>query len=104
MISHRKKAEKALTNDLTADQWESCKKYFDYSCAYCGAKPKVLCRDHFVPLNLGGNLTVSNVIPCCQDCNFSKSNRRFDLWYRNTGFYSAKREAKISAYLKLFEE
>lgn len=102
--THRKNFEQNSENTLTASEWENCKKYFDYSCAYCGLKSEVLSKDHFIPLNLGGGLTVTNVVPCCQNCNSSKSNRKFSLWYKNTSFYSYKRELKILDYLRSVKE
>ena len=102
--SHRKELEHNSENTLTPSQWENCKKYFDYSCAYCGLKPEVLSKDHFVPLNLGGGLTVTNIVPCCQNCNSSKSNRKFSLWYKNTPFYTYNKELKILVYLKSVKE
>lgn len=104
LLSHRKASEKTSITNLTNEQWENCKKHFDYTCAYCGKKPNVLCKDHFIPLTLGGGLTVNNVVPCCQNCNSSKSNRKFNLWYRSTSFYSLKRETKILNYLNSFKE
>lgn len=101
---HRQRCENSSVNELTPEQWENCKKYFDYACAYCGDKSHGLSKDHFISLNLGGGLTVDNVVPCCPRCNSSKSNRKFHLWFKNTPFYSHQRELKIYEYLKTHQD
>lgn len=102
--NHRKEAEEKSISTLTDEQWEYCKKFFDYSCAYCGKKVSVLCRDHFAPLSLGGTLSVGNIVPCCSSCNSSKSNRKFSQWYKGTPFYSYKRQKIILDYLNSMKD
>src|SRR5215204_844175 len=51
---------------------------FGYKCAYCGGKYEEV--DHFHPFNprdgvVGGDDTLSNLVPSCKKCNTSKSNR-----------------------------
>ncbi len=64
----------AAINDFTPVQWERVKKHFHYLCAYCGAKPKRLTKDHVVPLIKGGNHTISNIVPACHSCNSKKKD------------------------------
>ena len=99
---HRKLVDLNIKNEFPSDAWELCKKHFAYCCAYCGRKPKVLSRDHLIPLSQGGSSNLENIIPCCQNCNNSKSNREFHLWYKNAPFYSHEREQKILNYIKSF--
>lgn len=44
-------------------------------CHYCGRKvpPEQLTMDHVVPVARGGRSTKGNIVPCCQECNKSKS-------------------------------
>lgn len=102
--SHRKTIEDITLKNFTPEQWEYCKTFFNYSCAYCGSKTKSLTKDHFVPLSKGGVFTASNILPACNCCNIAKSNKKFDSWYRTTAFYSHERVVKIHLYLKSFNK
>lgn len=45
-------------------------------CAYCG-RPITLeemTADHVVPKAAGGSNKISNLLPCCRECNSSKAN------------------------------
>lgn len=54
-------------------------------CFYCGTiisffklinDPQTATIDHFIPLDLGGEDDISNVVLACGPCNGKKSNRR----------------------------
>lgn len=94
----RRSREAAVVSEFTIDEWRSCKKAFDNTCAYCGEK-KPLAQDHFIPVSKGGNYTADNIIPACQSCNSSKHDNDFEWWYRRHHAYSPEREAKIIEYL-----
>lgn len=99
-ISQRYKArKKMLSNTFTFAQWNTCKKYFNHSCAYCGKPSKQLHQEHFVPITNGGGYTVNNIIPACKRCNTSKFNHDFFVWYPAQPFYSKFREKRILKYL-----
>jgi len=91
--------KKQLQNDLTAEQWNDCLKYFNNTCAYCGEWHEVLEQEHFVPVSKDGAFTKSNIIPSCRSCNASKLNRDFFEWYPKQNYYSIERENKILSYL-----
>ena len=57
--------------------WEALKAAFQGRCAYCGAKTKVGI-DHVVPLSRHGEHNISNIVPCCVDCN-TKKNAKLPL-------------------------
>lgn len=81
-------------NDFTGDDWLSCLKAFDNSCAYCGAVGD-LERDHVIPMSNGGSHTKSNVVPCCVTCNRRKWANALEDWYPVQDFHSKYREEKI---------
>lgn len=58
----------------TQKEWEKCVKYFNNSCAYCGATEK-LSKDHVIPISKGGHNCISNIVPACRTCNSSKQDR-----------------------------
>ena len=88
-----------LEYNLTGNDWENIKKYFDNSCAYCGSK-KILTQDHVVPVTKGGGYTKSNIIPACKFCNCSKHNLDMEEWYRRQPFYSKEREKRIKKHIE----
>lgn len=57
---------------VKARDWEKIRNRFSGCCAYCGAKPDVICMDHVVPLSRGGRHSPSNILPACSSCNSSK--------------------------------
>jgi 5-methylcytosine-specific restriction endonuclease McrA len=63
---------------------------FNQSCAYCGCTGD-LHQDHFLPISKGGTHVLSNIIPACQTCNFSKRDHDPETWYRPKSFFSEKR-------------
>lgn len=52
--------------------WETKKEQYGHRCFYCGAKTK-LTKDHVIPVVLGGNNTIDNIVPACMKCNRRKS-------------------------------
>lgn len=98
--SHNYRAKKReLPSTLTIEQWKNVKQHFDNKCAYCGEQTS-LAQDHFYPLHLGGEYSVSNIICACIKCNGSKGARIFTDWYPRQPYYSESREKKILSYLK----
>lgn len=69
----RRRARKAgVISDLTQKEWEIIKAVYGYRCAYCGKKPKLLTKDHIIPLLKGGGHTANNIVPACKSCNSRK--------------------------------
>jgi len=96
--NRRAKARK-VPHTLTVEQWETIKKHFNNSCAYCG-EVKPLAQDHLYPLNLGGEYSASNIICSCLSCNSSKGKKLFSNWYPKQSYYSKAREKEVLSYLK----
>lgn len=95
----RRSRESELESKLTAEQWRKCLIAFDHKCAYCGISGVVICRDHFIPVNKGGEFSKDNVVPSCTACNSSKRDFDFFEWYPTKEFYSKQREKDILDYL-----
>lgn len=85
--ANKRNAHKA---PYTVEQFKAQWDLFSNCCAYCGSteKPNV---DHFIPLYKGGSETLSNLIPACQRCNFSKNSSDPLEWYKKQPFFSQKR-------------
>jgi 5-methylcytosine-specific restriction endonuclease McrA len=68
---------------VTAEEWQAIRESYGGKCVYCGSPGTQ--QDHVVPLSRGGAHAPDNVVPCCQSCNRSKSdkeimiNRQFSL-------------------------
>ena len=83
---------------LTAQQWEMCKAFFEDRCCYCGVGGN-LTKDHLQPLSAGGLMSVSNIVPACQSCNSSKKDHQWRSWYERQKFYMANRANRITEYI-----
>ena len=90
--------KRLLESSLTIKQWDSMKEDFNHKCAYCGKKSN-LTYEHFIPLNLGGEYSINNIIPVCSTCNCSKGAKDFFIWYKDYKYYNKGRETKILKYL-----
>jgi 5-methylcytosine-specific restriction endonuclease McrA len=47
----------------------------NYSCQYCGEKPRDMTIDHVQPRCNGGEYTWTNVVSACKACNHKKAGR-----------------------------
>jgi len=97
------------THNINKVEWESCLKYFDYSCAYCGLKLKdhynmfkgelrweMLHKEHVIH---NGSNRLDNCAPACKSCNSQKWEFEFDKWYKNNINYTQERYDKINQWL-----
>lgn len=94
------------SHDITDNEWDSCKEYFNNSCAYCGmteevAKEKyghVLHKEH---VDHEGANDLSNCVPACKMCNSSKYTFPLNEWYNEENpDYSKERLNKIYRWLE----
>ena len=53
----------------------------DYMCLYCGEvlPPRLLSRDHVVPVSAGGRDEWENVVSACRPCNHRKDNYSLEI-------------------------
>ena len=98
MHQRRRSIKRQLPSTLNDIQWKVIKIQFDNCCAYCG-KELPIQQEHFVPLSKGGEYTHNNIIPACQNCNYSKHDSTFFEWYPTHKSYNKSREIKILKYL-----
>lgn len=97
------------THDINENEWENCKNYFNYRCAYCDLpiedhyinfKGKIQLGDfHKEHVDHAGNNDLSNCIPSCKSCNCMKHEFSLEGWYREDNelcdSYSFERLQKI---------
>lgn len=106
-------------HNITKQEWDACKKYFNYQCAYCGLpienhyriyageSQKIdLHKEH---VNHEGGDGLNNCIPSCGSCNNQKWKFTLDEWYNeNNSNFTQERLEKIFEWLtedyKQFEE
>jgi len=102
--SKRRKAQiKALSvSKVSAKDLRHRYAQFGDCCAYCGDKQKIdeLHMDHFLPLSKGGTHVLSNLVPACKRCNFSKRNHHPEDWFTRQNFFSLKRWRMILQILE----
>lgn len=87
---------------MSYDEIEYMYGYFDKKCIYCGEEYREITFDHFVPMSKGGRLTKDNTIICCLDCNSSKQDRDFKIWYLNKDFKCVKNNDKYLQIDKIY--
>jgi hypothetical protein len=92
-------------HDITKNEWEECKKYFNNSCAYCEMTEKEHREHHNQQLHKehvdhNGDNNLSNCVPACRSCNSEKNDKEFEEWYNKTNpKFTVKRFYKIMEWL-----
>ena len=96
--SKRRKAQmrNSTAYQLTGRQVRQRFAEFDHCCAYCGAKGD-LHIEHLHPISKGGAHTLSNIVPACQTCNYSKHAHEVESWYRAQPFFTEQRWQAVCA-------
>lgn len=56
--------------NLELVEWLMLLVKYKFRCAYCGRIFETM--DHILPISSGGGTTLTNVVPCCKDCNTAK--------------------------------
>ncbi len=79
--THNKKHE------ISNEEWQECKEYFNNSCAYCGidedkAKHEMGHYLHKEHVDTLGSNKIDNCVPACRSCNSSKGSYEFKSWYK----------------------
>lgn len=93
-------------HNISKEEWELCKAYFNYSCAYCGMTEKdhkeifktQLHKEH---VDHEGSNDLDNCIPSCKSCNSQKWKFSLEEWYTIQDFFSFDRFNKIKEWLKI---
>lgn len=96
-------------HEIPDEQWENCKNYFNYRCAYCGLpieehyityRGKVILGDfHKDHVDDEGANDLSNCIPACKSCNSSKGIQSMEEWFRSKDFFKEEYLIKIYKWL-----
>jgi hypothetical protein len=98
---HNKKKHK-----ISKVEWDNCKKYFDYSCAYCGMTEEEhrkiykqdLHKEHVID---DGRNDLKNCVPSCKMCNSEKHEDSLNNWYnKNNLRYDYSRYSKIYNWIR----
>jgi hypothetical protein len=56
--------------------------FFDGACAFCGGP--IERWDHLVPVSVGGDTVLGNMVPACAKCDDSKQGLEFESWTRGS--------------------
>jgi len=83
---------------LTTEDWIYSKMYFNNRCAYCNSDDNITI-DHIIPFSKKGRNIRGNIVPSCMNCNVSKSNKDYSLWYKEQKFYSEDNYNRIIKYI-----
>jgi hypothetical protein len=83
-------------HNITEHEWEICKEYFNWSCAYCGLteiehkiiEGQQLHKEHVFH---NGSDEIDNCAPSCKSCNSTKHDRDFEKWYNESNPNFTKR-------------
>lgn len=99
--NHRRRIkEEQQGAGITKDQWLEMMNFFNWRCAYSGEALTKDNRsvDHVASLNSGGDNMIWNCVPMTRSLNSSKCDKDMLEWYKQQGFYSEERLAKIRAW------
>jgi hypothetical protein len=95
---------------ISNNEWEACKNYFNYRCAYCG----LAIEDNYIKykgvVKLGdfskehviddGANDLSNCVPACKSCNSAKREYTIEEWYNEDNeHFTYERLQKINNWL-----
>lgn len=58
------------------------RKLYSSPCYNCGATSDIT-MDHIIPVSLGGNHGIGNLMPLCQSCNSQKGARTLMEWHKS---------------------
>jgi hypothetical protein len=100
---------KKKKHEISDREWDDCRIYFNFRCAYCGKtweQNKLETRRdlHKEHVDDEGKNDLSNCIPSCRDCNSYKWKYSFDEFYHEANKdtnYSIERHEKILNWLNV---
>lgn len=74
--------------EWTVEQFKALCDELDWCCYYCGEQVEKMTVDHAIPLSRGGSNDITNIIPACGPCNYSKQDKtveEFLAWREQKG-------------------
>ncbi|MFS0643811.1 HNH endonuclease [Siminovitchia sp. 179-K 8D1 HS] len=93
-------------HNISEEEWDRCKKYFNHECAYCGMSEEAhrltykqqLHKEHVIH---DGREDIKNCVPSCKSCNSSKRTSTLNQWYNvEHPNYSRERYLKIYYWMR----
>lgn len=73
LIRNSRMAEARKRGTHTRSEWLALVERYQYRCVICGCVPVgAPCKDHILPVYLGGSDHISNLQPLCRECNSAK--------------------------------
>jgi hypothetical protein len=99
------KNRQSRNHTISKQEWENCKTYFNYECAYCGMtekehKNKYNQQLHKEHVEYNGANDLSNCVPSCKFCNGEKWKFQLDEWYnKDNPKFDIDRYDKIHKWL-----
>lgn len=95
---------------INKKEWESCKEYFNNTCAYCGLPIEEhynkfngelrLTDFHREHVNCNGSDDLSNCVPSCKECNTQKHTDSLEQWYNEKNLkFNQERLDKIHNWI-----
>ena len=98
---HKYRTSKIVNGgEYTNIEWSNTLNNFNNSCAYCGDTNSKLTVEHVIPVSMGGNSFIFNLIPSCIECNHRKSATALVEWYPKQRFYTEARMSRILKHIK----
>jgi len=107
-IKYREDHDAHKKHTISIKDWNDCKEFFGYKCAYCGITEtehkerygQQLQKDHAE--NQGDN-GIGNCVPACRSCNSVKKKNDWDNWFTpENSRYSQDKYNIISKWLNSF--
>jgi 5-methylcytosine-specific restriction endonuclease McrA len=81
VVKANRRTRETAGGKLTAKQWRTICKAYEYKCAYCGRECNP-CLEHIIPVCKGGTNSMGNCVPACNNCNRRKNRMDLDDFLR----------------------
>jgi hypothetical protein len=100
-------SKKHRNHDVNKKEWESCLKYFNYECAYCGMtleehRKKYNEQLHKEHLDDKGSNGLDNCVPACKVCNSEKHTFELGYWYNKSNpKYNVDKYNKLMQWINI---
>lgn len=105
LAEYREVREMNKKHEISNDEWNACKEYFNHECAYCGIDEDKSIelygqQFHKEHVDHDGKNDISNCVPSCKSCNSKKWKYKFEDWYsQSNNIYDEGRLIKILKWL-----
>lgn len=86
---------KKRRNTKYRKHWRKLIEIHGEMCFYCQIEPS-LCIDHIIPVSYGGNDEIENLVPSCNRCNLTASDKVFNDVYHKRQYILANRKKKLT--------